>query len=204
MIPKRLYLTFSPLSTICRLLSTCLGSLLTHTVIPKSSCKLIENATRAAKPCTSLLGREGQRCTAGLSECRARQPSGLGEHSVFLSTICWHRGHRHSPLRLSQLRGSARGAAPRAAALLQRITESVRLEKTSGIPDPSPPHRAQWPCPQVPHPRGSGTLPGPHHSPGSPVPVQHNSFGEGIFPNSQPDPPLVMKLRPLLRGNICM
>lgn len=65
MIPKGLYLTFSPLSTICRLLPTCLGSLLTHTVIPKSSCRLIENATRAAKSCTSLLGREGQRCTAG-------------------------------------------------------------------------------------------------------------------------------------------
>lgn len=64
MIPKGLYLTFSPLSTICRLLPTCLGSLLTHTVIPKSSRKL-ENATRAAKSCTSLLGREGQRCTAG-------------------------------------------------------------------------------------------------------------------------------------------
>ena len=75
-----------------------------------------------------------------------------------------------------------------------RIRESFRLEKTSEIPtsNPSPPHRAHCPRPSVPHPHGSGTPPWTvtPPPPWAAVPLQHCSFGEEMFPNIQPEPPL--------------
>lgn len=170
-----LYLTFSCLSTICRLLPTSLGSLLTHTIVPKSSYKLMENAPRVPKSCTFPPGPGVTALHRGASESRARLPSGLGQHSVFLSTICWHYGHRPGPLHLS-----TRGPAPPAAALLRRITESFRLEKVLWDLQPLPTPLCPLTISPVPHPRQPQ---GSHHSPGSPVLPQHCSFGEGTFPN---------------------
>ena len=49
---------------------------------------------------------------------------------------------------------------------IHRIAESSRLEKTSQILKPTPPHRTYCPHPSVPHPHGRGTPPGMGTPPG--------------------------------------
>ena len=54
-------------------------------------------------------------------------------------------------------------------------------------------HCAHCPRPSVPHLHGSGTPPGTVTPPPPwvAVPLQHHSFREEMFPNIQPEPPLV-------------
>lgn len=71
-----------------------------------------------------------------------------------------------------------------------RITEWFRLEKTSEIFKPTQPTpRDHCPRPSVPHPHGSGTLPGTviPPLPGQPLLAHCHSFREWIFPNIQPE-----------------
>ena len=76
-----------------------------------------------------------------------------------------------------------------------RITESLRLEKTSQAiksnHDPNTTMPAK-PCPQVPHLQVFEPLQGwgLHHCPGQPAPMPDNSFSKEIFANLQPEPPL--------------
>ena len=84
-----------------------------------------------------------------------------------------------------------RVASPSVSPLI-RIIESLRLGKTTKITNPSP-------SPPCPLPTSlSATSPrlwdtsrdGDPTTPCATVPLPHRSLGEGIVPNSQPEPPL--------------
>ena len=77
----------------------------------------------------------------------------------------------------------------------KEIVESLRLEKTSQITKPNP-------TPPCPLPTSlSATSPrlwdtsrdGDPTTPCATVPLPHRSLGEGIVPNSQPEPPLAQR-----------
>jgi len=80
-----------------------------------------------------------------------------------------------------------------------RITESLRLEKTSRSPSPTVTPTPPCLLNHVPK-RHIYTFFEPlqgrrlHHCPGQPVSVFHNSFSKEIFPNIQPKPPLTQLL----------
>jgi len=84
-----------------------------------------------------------------------------------------------------------------------KITESLRLEKTSQIPqlNPAPPHHADCPHHSVPHPHSSGTHPGMGTLP-LPGQLCHciSALGEKeLFPV----PNLTLNMRPSLSPYCC-
>ena len=72
--------------------------------------------------------------------------------------------------------------------------EPFGLEKASEVieSNPSPPHHAHYPHPAVPPSPQLWDTPrdGDPTTPWAAVPLPHRSLGEGIAPNSQPEPPL--------------
>ena len=76
-----------------------------------------------------------------------------------------------------------------------RVIESLRLEKTSKITqsNATPPHHTHRTHPSVPHPHDSSASPWTvtPPPPWAAVPLHCYSFREEMFPNTQPELPLV-------------